>query len=282
MALRRGGQPHPDDVRMTLAEHLGELRRRIVISLVAIVAGTIVAFVFHHQLLSVLTRPYCHLPASYRLVSNRCTLVVTGVLDAFTVTLKLSLYAGLVLSSPIWLWQLWRFVTPGLHQHERRYAVGFVVTSVALFLGGGMVAYFTLQNGLHFLLGFATGGLTSLLTFDSYLSYVVALVLVFAVSFEFPLLVVMLNLVGIVRYTALKRWTRGIIFGVFVFAAVATPSQDPFTMCALAVPICLLYLAALLVTRVHDRRVEARGDTSPYAHLRDDELAPLDDETVPS
>jgi sec-independent protein translocase protein TatC len=278
MALRRGGQPHPDDVRMTLAEHLGELRRRIVISLVAIVAGTIVAFVFHHQLLSVLTRPYCHLPASYRLVSNRCTLVVTGVLDAFTVTLKLSLYAGLVLSSPIWLWQLWRFVTPGLHQHERRYAVGFVVTSVALFLGGGMVAYFTLQNGLHFLLGFATGGLTSLLTFDSYLSYVVALVLVFAVSFEFPLLVVMLNLVNVVSYERLRRWTRMIVFLIFAFAAVATPTQDPFTMLALAVPMSLLYGVSLAIAYLHDRRAAQRGDRSAYAHLADDELSPLDDE----
>src|SRR5206468_5447738 len=127
-----------------------------------------------------------------------------------TVTLKLSLYAGLVLSSPVWLWQVWRFVTPGLHQNERRYAVGFVATSVVLFGMGCVVAYFTLSKGLHFLLSFATGGLTSLLTFDSYLSYVVALVLVFAVSFEFPLLVIMLNLVNVLSYQRLRKWTRGV------------------------------------------------------------------------
>src|SRR6476659_4885663 len=115
---------------MTLGEHLAELRRRLVISALAVLAGTIVAFLFHRRILTVLTRPYCHLPASYRLVSDRCTLVVTGVLDAFTVTFKLSLYVGLVLSSPVWLWQIWKFVTPGLHQHERRYAVTFVATSV--------------------------------------------------------------------------------------------------------------------------------------------------------
>jgi sec-independent protein translocase protein TatC len=265
---------------MTLAEHLGELRRRLVVSALAVVAGTGVAFGFHHWLLRVLTHPYCHLPASYRFDKAHCALVVTGVLDAFTVTLKLSLYAGLILSSPIWLWQLWRFVTPGLHAHERRYAVSFVGTSVVLFGAGAVIAYFTLQTGLRFLLGFATGGITSLLTFDSYLSYVVAIVLVFAVSFEFPLLVVMLNLVGVLTYVRLRRWTRVIIFLIFVFAAVATPSQDPFTMLALALPMCALYGLAVGFAFLHDRRIARRGDTSPYAHLADDELAPLDDEPV--
>jgi len=278
MAVLRGARSHPDDVRMSLGEHLAELRRRLIISVLAVIAGTIVAFVFHHAILHVLTRPYCDLPPSYRFESSRCTLVVTGVLDAFTVTLKLSLYVGLVLSSPVWLWQIWKFVTPGLHQHERRYAVTFVASSVALFAAGCVVAYFTLATGLHFLLSFATGGLTSLLTFDSYLSYVVAIVLVFAVSFEFPLLVVMLNVVNVLSYQRLRRWTRGVIFGIFAFAAVATPTQDPFTMLALAVPITALYGLSVAFAFVHDRRAARRGDTSPYAHLADDELSPLDDE----
>jgi sec-independent protein translocase protein TatC len=279
MAVLRGGRAqHPDDVRMTLGEHLAELRRRLLICVLSVVAGTIVAFVFHHEILHLLTRPYCRLPASYRFESTKCALVATGVLDAFTVTLKLSLYVGLVLSSPVWLWQLWRFVTPGLHQKERRYAVGFVATSVALFGAGCVVAYFTLSNGLHFLLSFATGGLTSLLTFDSYLSYVVAIVLVFAVSFEFPLLVIMLNLVNVLTYARLRKWTRGVIFGIFAFAAVATPTQDPFTMLALAVPIAGLYGIAMGVAFLHDRRAARRGDTSMYPDLGDDELSPLDDE----
>jgi sec-independent protein translocase protein TatC len=265
---------------MTLAEHLTELRRRLVVSALAVVAGTGVAFGFHHWLLRLLTHPYCHLPASYRFDKTHCALVVTGVLDAFTVTLKLSFYAGLILSSPIWLWQLWRFITPGLHAHERRHAVAFVGTSVSLFATGAVIAYFTLPTGLRFLLGFATGGITSLLTFDSYLSYVVAIVLVFAVSFEFPLLVVMLNVTGVLTYPRLRRWTRVIVFGIFVFAAVATPSQDPFTMLALALPMCGLYGLAVGFAFLHDRRVARRGDTSPYAHLTDDELSPLDDEPV--
>jgi sec-independent protein translocase protein TatC len=267
---------------MPLAEHLRELRRRLVIASAAIVAGTIVAFVFHAHILHVLTRPYCSLPASYRLVPGRCTLVVTGVLDAFTVTLRLSLYAGLLLSSPVWLWQLWRFITPGLYQNERRWALTFVASSVGLFGLGGLFAYVTLSRGLRFLLGFATGGIGSLLSFNSYLSYVVAMVLVFAVSFELPLLVVMLNFVGVLSHQRLMRWTRGVVFGIFAFAAVATPSQDPFTMLALAIPMCLLYALAVGIAFVHDRRVARRGDTSPYAHLADDQLSPLDDQPMAS
>jgi sec-independent protein translocase protein TatC len=208
--------------------------------------------------------------------------VVTGVLDPFTVTLRLSLYAGLILSSPVWLWQLWRFITPGLYRNERKWALAFVGSSLVLFTLGGLFAYLTLSKGLHFLLSFAKGenGLASLLTFDSYLSYVVAIVLVFAVSFEFPLVVVMLNLANVVSYARLRRWTRGILFGIFAFAAVATPTQDPFTMLALAVPLSLLFAVALVIANVHDRRLRRRGDTSPYAHLADDELSPLDDESV--
>src|SRR3954451_23779512 len=252
----------PDEARMTLAEHLRELRRRIIIAVVAIIAATVLAFVFHTHIQSIVTGPYCSLPASYhQLTGNNCTLIVTGILDPFTVTLKLSLYAGLLLSSPVWLWQVWQFVTPGLYHRERRWALGFVGASVGLFAAGAVVAYITLQNGLRFLLGFATGGIGALLNFNSYLSYVTAMVLVFAVSFEFPLFVVMLNLAGVVSYARLRAWTRGIIFGIFVFAALATPSQDPFTMTALAAPMCVLYAGALLIANIHDRRARNRGDT---------------------
>lgn len=275
----RSRSRHPDDARMTLTEHLRELRSRVVISVLAILVGTGIAFGFHDWLFDIITKPYCDLPDKYRALPGSCKLVVGGVLDPFTVTLKLSLYAGLLLSSPVWLWQLWRFVTPGLYDKERRWAMGFVASSVALFAAGAVVAYVTLQNGLRFLLGFATGsGLASLLRFDSYLSYVVAIMLVFAVSFEFPLFVVMLNFAGVLTYDRLRRWTRGIIFGIFAFAALATPSQDPFTMAALALPMCLLFALSLLVARVHDRRVANRGDRSAYAHLSDDEISPLDDD----
>jgi sec-independent protein translocase protein TatC len=261
---------------MTLGEHLAELRYRVVVSLVAVVITTVIAYVFHGHILDFVKHPYCELPAHYRAIEGHCTLVAFGVLDPFTLTLKLSLYAGVIAASPVWLFQLWRFVTPGLYAHERRYASAFVSISVLLFGMGAAFAYLTLPEGLHFLLGFAHGGISSLLTFANYLSFVTAMILVFAVSFELPLLVVMLNLVGIVSASRLRGWWRAVIFGIFVFAAVATPSQDPFTMSALAIPMCLLYGVAVVIATVHDRRVARRAPL--YGDLADDELSSIDDE----
>ncbi len=251
--------------------HLRELRRRAVIAALAVVVATALAFIFHGTMLHALTRPYCSLPAQDRLLQGQCTLIVTGVMDAFRLTLKLSLYAGLLLSSPVWLYQLWRFITPGLHRNERRYASWFVGVSLLLFAVGGTFAWETLSRGLRFLLGFATGGVSPLLSFDSYLSFVTAMVLIFGVSFEFPLLVVMLNLVGVLPAHRLKKWSRFIIFGIVVFAAGATPSQDPFTMLALAAPLALLYGGSLIVAILHDRR---KTRDAP-AELPDDQLSAL-------
>ncbi|HEX3906721.1 MAG TPA: twin-arginine translocase subunit TatC [Mycobacteriales bacterium] len=268
---------------MSLSDHLSELRHRLLISALAIITGTIVAFIFHTTLLHGLTHPYCSLPHSYRIVGSRCTLFVSGVLDPFTITLKLSLYAGLIVSSPVWLYQMWKFITPGLYSHEKRYAYVFVGASTFLFLLGGLFAWLTLEKGLRFLLGFATGGLTSLLSFNSYLSFVTAMILVFAVSFEFPLLVVMLNLVGVLPFQRLRRWTRGTLFGIFVFAAVATPSQDPFTMLALAVPMCVLFGLALLFAYFHDKRKARNEEPSLFEPVSDEEMAAMDDDelTIP-
>lgn len=262
---------------MTLAEHLHELRNRVIISALAVIVTTTVAYIFHAHILNFVTHPYCSLPNNYHLIPGKCTLVVSGVLEPFTVTLKVSLYTGVLLASPIWLYEIWKFITPGMYTHERRYAYAFVGASAFLFALGAVFAYLTLSKGLHFLLGFASGGLTSLLNFNSYLSFFVAMILVFAVSFELPLFVVMLNLVGVVSAARLRRWTRGVIFGIFVFAAVATPSQDPFTMSALAVPMCLLYGLAVGIATLHDRRV-ARRPTTIYPDLADDELSSIDDD----
>ncbi|HEX3705659.1 MAG TPA: twin-arginine translocase subunit TatC [Mycobacteriales bacterium] len=278
----RSGIDTSPDGRMSLEHHLKELRYRVCVSLAAVVVGTIVAYVFHGTVMHVITKPYCGLPDNYRLVHDRCTLFVSGVLDAFTVTLKLSLYAGVVLSSPVWLFQIWRYITPGLYAHERRYAVTFVAASMSLFALGGAFAWLTLGKGLHFLLSFATGtnGISALLSFTSYLSFVVAMILIFAVSFEFPLVVVMLNRVGVLSAERLRKWSRGIVFGIFVFAAVATPSQDPFTMSALAVPMVVLFGVAVGLATLHDHKQTRIRAASPDADLADDELSslPADDD----
>jgi sec-independent protein translocase protein TatC len=261
------------DGSMSLAEHLRELRYRVIVSVVAILVGAIVAYIFHGQILHVLTRPYCKVPAKHRALKN-CDLVFTGVLDPFTVTLKLSLYAGVLAASPVWLFQIWRFITPGLYHHERRYATSFVASAVLLFALGTGFAYFTLSKGLHFLLSYAGNGTASLLAFNSYLSFVIAMILVFSISFELPVALIILNFVGVISAARLRKWWRQIVFAIFVFAAVATPSQDPITMSALAIPMTLLYGVAVGVATVHDRRKPA----SAFGDLADDELAPIDDD----
>ncbi len=234
--------------------YLREFRHRAVISMGAVLAGTVISFTFHPAILRALTQPYCQLPSHFRLLQGRCTLIVTGVLDAFKLTLTLSLYAGVVLSSPVWLYQAWRFITPALHRHERRYALTFAGLSVGLFCAGCAFAYSTMSRGLEFLLGFATGGVAPLLSFNSYLAFITAMVLVFGVSFELPLLIIMLNLAGVLPAVRLRRWSRYIVFGIVVFAAGATPSQDPFTMLALVLPLCVLFGLAWGVAAMHDRR----------------------------
>jgi len=260
---------------MSLGEHVYELRYRVIVSIGAVIVTTIVAYVFHGHILHFLEQPYCKLPAKDRALQGRCVLITHGILEPFTVTLKVSLYAGVLAASPVWLYQLWRFVTPGLYAHEKRYATVFVAASVLLFALGAAFAYYTLEKGLNFLLGFASGGIASLPTVTAYLGFVVAMVLVFAVSFELPLLVIMLNLVGVVSAARLRHSWRGVIMGIAVFAAVATPSQDPFTMSALALPMCVLYGIAVIIATVHDKRVAAR---EPLYDLADDELSSIDDD----
>lgn len=260
---------------MPLVEHLRELRSRLLKALLALALATAVAFVFFDPVFDVLKRPYCRLDVAHQL-GDRCTLVVTGILDAFFLRLKVSLIVGTVLSSPVWLYQLWSFVTPGLHRHERRWSLTFLATAVPLFLAGSAVAYLTLDRGLALLLGFTPEGVTNLIRVNDYLSYVTLMLLVFGASFELPLLIVLLNLAGVVSAARLRASWRGVVFGIVVFAAVATPSQDPFTMLALATPMTALFGAALLVAAANDRRRARRATASPYAALGDDETSPLD------
>jgi sec-independent protein translocase protein TatC len=192
------------------------------------------------------------------------------------IRLKVSMMAGAVASAPVWLYQLWSFITPGLHRHERRWSLTFVGCSLALFALGGFFAYVTLNKGLQLLLGFSGDGLVSILDVNKYISYVIAMLLIFGLSFELPLLVTMLNLAGVVSTARLRSWRRAEIFLVFLFAAVVTPSQDPFTMLALGLPMVVLYEVALVVGWLNDRRKALRGDASPYAGLDDDETSPLD------
>lgn len=239
---------------MPLMQHLTDLRRCLLRALVALAVGTVASFAVFHPLFHLLTAPYCSLPVSRRLGGHGCTLVVFGVPDAFMLRLRISMFAGAVFSSPVWLYQLWAFIAPGLHRRERRWALSFVGASVLLFSAGAATAYATLSNGLAVLLGFAGSDITPVLEVTRYLSYITAMIMVFGFSFEFPLLLILLNLAGVLSSTRLRHSRRLVIFLLFAFAAVATPSQDPFTMLALAAPLCLLYEIAISMARLVDRR----------------------------
>jgi sec-independent protein translocase protein TatC len=270
----------PDDARMTLVEHLTELRNRVIKSAIALALGMVVAFVFFPQIFHFLQHPYCALPPKRRYGGADCRLLVTGVLDQFLIRMKVSLIAGTALSAPVWLYQLWAFITPGLHPRERRWAVPFVASSLVLFLAGAAFSYYTLQNGLSFLLGIGGGGLTTLLTVDKYLSFVTLMLLAFGVSFEFPILMIFLNIVGVAPTPKLRKWRRMMFFGLSVFAAVITPSQDPFTFVAMWLPLCVFYEVVIVFGRLRDRarRNRPSEDTDQWD---DDEASPVDSSPSP-
>jgi sec-independent protein translocase protein TatC len=258
---------------MPLMEHIRELRNRVLKAMAGILVGAVVGWIFYDPIWRVLQHPYCQIPQSNRL-NGQCALTTTGILDPFVLRIKICVIIGLVLASPIWLYQLWAFVAPGLYQRERRWTYVFMAGAIPLFAAGAFLAYVTLDKGLGILLGFTPEHVVPLVTITSYLSYAVAMLLIFGVTFELPLFVVVLNLAGVLTHARIKKWRRTLLFGIFVFAAVATPSQDPFTMLALALPTVVLFEVAEVIAYVHDRRKAARPD--PYANLSDDEASPLD------
>ena len=278
------------DGTMTLIEHLYELRNRIGIAMVAIAITTVFGYIWFGvglfgtpSLGEILKAPYCSIPASSRATfttDGSCTLLGTGPFDQFNLRLKVATTAGVVLACPIWLYQLWQFITPGLYAKERRYALSFVSAASVLFVGGAVLAYFVITQGLRFLLTIGGEVQTTALTGQDYFGFVIALLIIFGVSFEIPLLVVALNLVGVLSYAKLKAWRRGLIFGLFVFAAVATPGQDPFSMLALALALCLLFEIAIQIARINDRRRARRRVEQGWDSWDPDAPSPID--TTPS
>jgi sec-independent protein translocase protein TatC len=278
--LFRGARAANPEARMSVLDHLRELRRRLILIVIFIAAGAIVGWVIYGPVLHFLEHPYCSVPREHRYNGTNgqsCDLIYTGVLDGFTTRLKVSFIAGAVFSAPLWLYQVWAFITPGLRRNERRYTVTFIVASTVLFAAGTTLAYIVLSKGLRVLLGSAGSGTQALLTVNSYLSFVTLMLLVFGAAFEVPLIVVLANLAGVLSGQLLRRSQRISIFLIFVFAAVATPSTDPFTMCAMAIPMVVLFEGAVLFAVVHDRR-KARREAAERAqeHPGDDEPSAVD------
>jgi sec-independent protein translocase protein TatC len=264
---------------MTLVAHLTELRNRVAKALLALLIATAVSFWWYeHGLGEFIRAPYCGLDPNLRYGGNdtACGLLITDVFGGVFIRLKVAFLAGAVVSAPVWLYQLWAFITPGLKRNEKRYGISFVAVSTALFLLGAVLAYVSLSAGLKLLLGLAGDGVVVALTAQDYIGFVLSLLVAFGVSFEVPLIAVALNLVGVLSYEVLSRSRRWIFFLTIVFAAVITPTQDPFTMLLMAGPMIALFEIAIQIARVVDKRRARRADVEHFHDLSDDEASPLD------
>ena len=256
---------------MPLVEHLRELRNRLAKSLLVITVGIVVAFVFWEPILTFLKQPYCDAAGN-----KACQLYAFGPLEAFAIKLKTSSIAGVVLTSPLWLYQLGAFITPALHRKEKRYAAAFVSASTVLFAAGCVVAYATLDKGLAFLLDVGGDDVTTLPGLKSYLNFVVLSLLAFGIAFLFPVVLVFLNVVGIMSSERMRAWRRGMIVGIAVLAAVLTPSTDPYSFTFMAVPLYGLYEVCIVSARVRDRAARRRRESDPVASLDDDEVSVIE------
>jgi sec-independent protein translocase protein TatC len=244
----RNKESNPEG-RMTVFEHLGELRRRLMISIVAVVVAGTVVFIFAPEIISWLIRFYND--AAPKGTPNK--FIFTGPLDAFATRLKIATYGGIVLALPVWLWQLWRFITPGLTRNEKKYAIPFVASSIVLFVMGGIVALLTLEPALKFLLGIGGSDLQPLLTADKYISLVSLMILAFGLSFEFPVILVFLLIARVLTTAQLRSWRRYAAVIIVAFAAIITPSQDPYSLFAMAVPMYIFYEGSIIIGRILKR-----------------------------
>lgn len=271
-AVEDGQTGSPAGGSMPLVEHLRELRSRLTKAVVGIVLGTVIALVFYEQILNWLSEPYSAIRPELEAQGIATDLVLTGVGGAFTFQLKIGLISGIVMSSPIWLWQIWGFVLPAMHRNEKKSAIILTGIGAPLFVLGAYGAYLVLPKAILVLIGFVPDGWGSLLTGAEYLNFVVRMVLVFGLAAEIPLVVTVLNRIGAVSAAQLAQFRPWTIISIFVFSAIATPTTDPLTMVFLAAPMIILYFVAEILARITDRR---RAAAEP--ELADDELSSLDD-----
>jgi sec-independent protein translocase protein TatC len=239
----------PDEGRMTLIEHLTELRNRLIKSVIAVGIGMVAVFFLYDAVFDFLIDPYCEISPD-----GECQLLQTDPLEGFSVRLKIAGYGGIALAMPVLLWQIWRFVTPGLYPHEKRYAVPFVVSALILFVLGAGLAYYTLPKALDFLADIGGDNLDQFYSPSKYFTLITYMMLAFGIGFEFPILLVFLQLAGIVDAETLKRGRRFAIVGIVVLVAVITPSGDPYSLLILSVPMYLFYEISIIIGGIVARR----------------------------
>jgi len=256
--------------RMPLMDHLRELRNRLFKAVLALAVGMGIGFIpqVYDRIWAFVYHPFKEAAGPGK------QLIVIGVFDGFMLRVQVAFFFGLIVTSPFWLYQIWAFIAPGLYNREKKWAYAFVGAAAPLFAGGALLAYLVMSRGLHYLLALVPHGVSVMATVSNYLSYFEAMILGFGLAFELPLALVLLNVVGIMTHERIRKWRRIMIFLVFVFAGIASPSPDPVTMLLLAVPCIVLIEAAEILIWANDRRRANRP--SIYAGIGDDEVSPLD------
>ena len=240
---------------MPLIDHIREFRSRFLKSLAVVGLFSILGWIYYQKIISELTKPFCDLNSQSGSTRNYCgDLYINGLIGPFNLHIKVAFISGAILSAPIWLYQMWAFITPALHKREKRIAIFFVLTATPLFLVGNLCAYILLPHAVNVLLGFTPNDLGNLIRFDDYLDFVLRLILLFGIAFVLPVFLLLLNLIGLLTGASILKPWRFAIFGIFLFTAAFTPTPDPVTMTLLAIPICLLYFASGSIALIIDKR----------------------------
>lgn len=257
---------------MALREHLAELRRRLIFSGLAVLLGGVIGWYLYTPVIQHLQEPLDRIAAEQ---GRTASLNYGEIMGAFNIKIKLSIYLGLIVASPVWLYQVWAFIMPGLTRRERGYGLGFVAAAVPLFTGGVALAWFWLPRAVEVLTHFAPEGSSNIVDAEAYISFATRLMLAFGIAFVIPLLLVMLNVIGVLSGARMGRAWRIAVFVIFLFAAVVSPSPEPGGMIAMAVPMVLLYVVAVGVSLFNDRRRRRRREDDDVFGLADDEASPL-------
>lgn len=248
-----------DDARMSLMEHLTELRNRIIKVVLAVVIGMVIAFALYSKIFDFLLGPYEDVANSRpEATLGDGRLLQIDPLEGFSIRMKLALYGGIGIAMPVILWQIWRFVTPGLYAHEKRYAIPFMVSALTLFVLGAGLAYYTLPRALEFLIDIGgSGNFVTAYAPSKYFTLITYMMLAFGIGFEFPILLIFLQMAGIIGPQQLRSARRYAIVGICVLVAVITPSGDPISMLMLSVPMVVFYEASIVIGRILERRRSA-------------------------
>lgn len=263
------------DGSMTIMEHFHDLRSRLVRSVIAIVAATAISLVFAQDAISFLSQPYCDMKQSLEGREQEiCEFNLSSPISEFTLMLKVALYMGLVVSAPVWMYQLWAFIAPGLHRHERKYAYYFTTIATPLFMAGAFLAYFVVSRGMQFFMNI-NPNFNITIDLERYINFYLGVMIVFGIGFEFPLIMLMLNVVGLVTAKRMLGWWRIVVFMSFLFTAIMTPTPDPFGMTALAICMIILYMGAVGIAHLNDKRRGTKDEK-----YSDDESAPVEEATA--